>query len=756
MNNKDSGKKRNLPLVWNRPIDPRNGHDFERRVTKPMTLEELGAPHVTAGLRSIPVVNNSIDMERLRRLLDQWHNPKLKPGESNPDANCHNFGRAIWPKLVFLKADNWREAMAEIKSRDLLVYDCWCNVPGWEDFFKSPSGGDLTVTDEIQADMLKELGPLFIGWDNGENDGRWFWQAMRIWPACVDRRAAYECFMGWFKPYFKRLQNHTMSLCGLTFPHYFAEMDGTRMIGAEFLQALPSIPMWSAWVRGAARQHQQLWFAGTSIFNFFGFKNFEKDSWNDLLPNAGQDIGKGNPQCQAGPDRGPSLSLLLRAWHLLYMYGVNIEGQEAFQFSSLPMATPADGSDDAEVVCGVSSRDAIEYLNPFGQMQLEATAFSYKHMHERGVQFCPVGVLLDHYCGWTPPRHFYSDSFYMAWGGIPYEAGDHQIDLFFRELFPNYQDCPYFRGDNYFLTTTPHGDITDVLLSNVTPEILNRYQIVPVLGEIQVSGDLFNKLKEYVEKGGTVIWSLPQLNREALALSGITHVGETCSGTRSRLSSTHGWHQELPYTYSTVELNEAAVLLESESGRPLLISKAVGRGKVITMTVPFGLTTRVAEDHPLIGGDPEYDHSTLYFLDKPMGSPYRILKGICEIVFDLARQTNLVEVIVGRDPNPDTLPVHRKLDIQYLTNLTDQADRLILTLINVEEVTAYVKIRVKGTRITRAVDWLQGDRAMPVTDGELELTLFPGDSAANNLFIIDIQTDQALVRFADSQKKGVN
>ena len=106
MNNKNSKKNVGIPIVWNRPIDPRTGYDFNQRKTKPMTLEELGAPHVTAGLRSIPVVNNTIDMQRLRQLLDQWHNPKLNPGESNPETNCHNFGRAIWPHLVFLKADN--------------------------------------------------------------------------------------------------------------------------------------------------------------------------------------------------------------------------------------------------------------------------------------------------------------------------------------------------------------------------------------------------------------------------------------------------------------------------------------------------------------------------------------------------------------------------------------------------------------------------------------------------------------------------
>src|ERR1035437_3385006 len=108
-------------------------------------------------------------------------------------------------------------------------------------------------------------------------------------------------------------------------------MEGQRLIGAEFIQALPSATMWSAWVRGAARQYQMLWFSGTSIWTNFGYKSFESDSFRVINYWSDFDSGVGFPGAQGGPDRGPSLALVRRVWYALYMYGTNIETIETSQ-----------------------------------------------------------------------------------------------------------------------------------------------------------------------------------------------------------------------------------------------------------------------------------------------------------------------------------------------------------------------------------------------------------------------------------------
>ncbi|MBI4025698.1 MAG: hypothetical protein HY360_12010 [Verrucomicrobia bacterium] len=710
-----------FPRVWNRRVDPARGHGFATRRTKPLTLAELEGNYVTGGLRRIPVTKGRISLKRLRRLLDRWHHPRLKPGESSRDGRCHNFGRALWLNLSFLNASNWREAMQEIRKRGLYVYDCWGNVPGLKDWRQG--GGELVVPDEVQAGMQQALGRYFIGWDNGENDGRWFWQALRIWPAPTNRRAAYEYFMGWFAPHFRCLQNDAVSLCGLTFPHYFARIDGTRMIGAEFGQALPSVPMWAAWVRGAARQYEMLWMAGISVFNLFGYKTFEADAIQGDSHGKSW-IGRGNPQMQTGPDRGHSLSLLKRMWHVLFMYGVNVESFEMSRFFR------------------------EHHLSPLGKLQLDATAFCVKNEKRRGVLYSPVAMLLDRYSGWAPPRHHYSDSFYTVGGGLPYEQGDHQLDLFFREFYPGYQDCPYFRGDRGFLTATPHGDIADVVLSDVHPEILSRYQTALVLGEITVMGALFRKLRDFVRQGGLVIWSLPQLGADGLCLSGIARVQKTFRGHATRDRRTGRAWREKPYIFNAVDLAGASVWLESDSGHPLVVAKKAGRGRVITMLAPYGLTRRMPEPHPVIGCDPERDVTTLSFLDKPLGSPYRLLEGIKAVVFEILDRCNVVEVMAGLDP-PEAEPIPRRaVAVQYLTNLTDRPDRLIVTVINVEPVVAYLRLRAKRARIVRALDLLRGGRRVTVNDGMVSLTLHPADAAEFNIHILELQLDRPVVHFS--------
>jgi len=177
-------KKSMFPVVFNKPIDPASDPDFETRKTKPVTPDELGGYYLTTGMRSFRQVDGVIDIEELKNDLDRWHNSALKPGESAPDLMHHNFGQALWLHISFLHAKNWKEAIGEIKKRGLYLYDCWDILPGCRDFEKG--GYSITVPEETHNYLVKTLGGHFLGWDNGENDGRWFWQVMRVSPAPVN------------------------------------------------------------------------------------------------------------------------------------------------------------------------------------------------------------------------------------------------------------------------------------------------------------------------------------------------------------------------------------------------------------------------------------------------------------------------------------------------------------------------------------------------------------------------------------------
>ncbi len=750
-NNKPIRKGKDLPLVFNRPIDPASDPNFKIRKTKPVTPKELGGYYLTAGMRNFQQKDDFIDLELLKEDLDLWHNPNLQPGDSSPDLMHHNFGQVIWLQLNFLKAKNWKAAINEVKRRGLYVFDCWGNIPGCRE---SDEGGDTFIISEaVNCYLAKVLGERFLGWDNGEHDGRWFWQAMRISPAPIDRKTAHQYFLNWFQPFFAEIQNNVDSLCGLLFPHYFAKMEGQRLIGAEFLQALPSVPMWSAWVRGAARQYQILWFSGISIFSNFGYKSFESEGFRflGLKSRTGRDLGVGYPAAQGGPDRGPTISLLRRTWYVLFMYGTNIEAIETSQlYRPAGPIQPSIPRADCVEKDPTAPETRKEFLSPLGKMQLTASKFCHRYENRRGVQYCPVAAFLDFYAGWNPPRHDYTDSFYTIWGGMPYEAGDHQVDLFFREIFPGYQDCNFFRNEKGFLTQTPYGDITDVLLSDCRPEILKRYRVVCVLGKINVEGETFLKLKEYVRQGGRVVWSLNQLGSEALKFCGIALSGKRVKVRDSRNKQTGQKYREKKFNLPKAKFSGVKVLLETGSGFPIVVKKKIGAGEAVVILPDFGLDNYTKEAHPLIGADADFDINTCMFFDKPIGSPYRFLEGVREVIFPYLAQFNLIEIIASVDPFDKKGNTDRPFFVQHITNVTERPDRLMVTLVNNEPLIIYVRLRVRGGQIIWALDLLHEEKRIKAKNGIIELTLFPSDNADFNLYILELHIDRPVVSFMEA------
>ncbi|MFH0797082.1 MAG: hypothetical protein V2A65_08535 [Candidatus Omnitrophota bacterium] len=728
------------PVVWNKPIDPVQNPDFAKRNPKPVTREDLGADYLTAGLRDIPVkgsirkISNqviveegSIDLTKFRRAITRWNDQSLKPGESSEDKLRHNFGKCLWLNYSFLKASDWKEALKEIKRQGLFLFDTWGFLPGgW------------APTREMHNHIQRVLGPKFLGWDIGEQDGRWFSETNQIYPALVNREDGWKNFQEWHNEIPAGEHHYSTPLCSLTYPHYYLEMGG-RMIGAEFLQALPSTNMWASFIRGAARQYQSLWFAGMSVWNKFGWKRFTANYH-----------GSSHASHESGPDHGPTLSLIEQTWYLLYSYGVNIQALEASQFIQPPGAKE-------------------EYLSPLGELQLKVTGFSTRFSKRRGVQYCPVALLLDFHSGWAPPRNNYSDSLFNTWGTVPYQPGDHQIDLFFREVFPGYLDCPFFRQDKGSLTATPYGDIFDVLLSNIREQIFSRYRLVCVLGETKIENELLDKLLRYVQNGGKVVWNYPQLSEEAKRLVHLKETGKTRTGQKSVDSRSKEIFKEGPYSYPEVKVKSGEGWLESDTGRPLITSCQVGKGEIITLIPPFGMGNRkeLENDLPLsypnnVYGDWDADVDFQYlYWEKPLGTPYQFLEGVKKILFEYIDTFNLIEVTSSDVPgwNDDNIVKEygldpetslRKLDIQFTTCLREEPDKLVVTLINTNLVSAYGRLRVKNGRIVKALDVLENDSPVPIRkDGGINFHLKPKDFCGKTVLILELHLDKPIVRFME-------
>ncbi|MBM3495806.1 MAG: hypothetical protein FJX72_16000, partial [Armatimonadetes bacterium] len=290
-----------LPRAWVRPVQPEEYPGFAERRARPITRGDLDNEFHTVGLRGFefdrpPVAPpDKFRIVRIKETLDLW-------------TKTYDFGRIVWPMWPFLYAENWRDAIDEIAARGLYVFDIWAYCPSGT--LERYEWSEYRATDEVHRYLIEKLGPRFLGYDNGEQDGRYIGgYAKLVCPGPMTRQQGYEAFKQYFDQLGNDLQNYLVSLNSLTFPHYFASWDNHRMLGAETAQALPSVPMWYALIRGAGRQYGLLWFGNASVWNRWGAKSLANPDADDTDA----------PGFWSGPTAGTSLGLLKRLWYVLVM-----------------------------------------------------------------------------------------------------------------------------------------------------------------------------------------------------------------------------------------------------------------------------------------------------------------------------------------------------------------------------------------------------------------------------------------------------
>jgi hypothetical protein len=167
---------------------------------------------------------------------------------------------------------------------------------------------------------------------------------------------------------------------------------------------------------------------------------------------------------------------------------------------------------------------------------------------------------------------------------------------------------------------------------------------------VNISEALFSRLSGYVRSGGTVIWSLPQLSPDAEELAGVRVSEETFNSTQSRVIADDKVFSESAYESPYVQLSDARILLDNGEGSPLVLSRKVGEGEIVTVIVPFGLSQKIEEAHPVIGCDPDRDTDTVTFFDKPLGSPYRFLEGVKSVLLPRLEALSLIQADAFIDP----------------------------------------------------------------------------------------------------------
>jgi len=658
-----------LPSVWNKRVDPASDPRFSKREVKPVTWKDLENQVHTLCLRRFEMVKigpkgRIEDFRRPPRYGGSYGRERLRVIRLKEALDLHSelydFGRVITLKWNIILAENFKEVVDEIARRNLYLclhgYVPTC-IPEalWHAEFQPPP--------KVHRYLLERLGSRFLGWENGEQDGRYVAAYAKMYcPAPLTRRQAYDYFLKYFRRLCNDLRDYVYYEGTLpTFAHYFADMGNHRLLGAE-IGGRGNMSMWFTFIRGAGKQYGILWFSDISLWNIC--------RGGALNPELEEDL----PDGKVGPTRGVSIQLLKRLLYIAAMYDCCMV--LSFEFGHLSCKRTVTRLIDGKL-------RKVPDLTALGKLQLEFKDWLRRHP-DHGVMYTPIALILDFYHGWAPPRHYYPwrGEPYLIWGNMPYRKGDHQIDLFFREVFPGYEDASFYHDERGILTPTPYGDIFDVLLSNVPEFILNRYNAAVVLGETYIEGEFLEKIRKFVEAGGSLAVFANQLRDDAEDLLGIRLLGSTKHCDHSVLSHENLMIYEPTFTMHEIEVAGAEVLATTRHGEPLVTSKRHSSGgKVLVFAADYGLSDHL-DFHSPIYNEP----------DRPLPSPYQLLRHVHALLFPWLREFNLVEVI-----GPP---------IQYITSVTKDPSRLLLTLCNNDAQPWFGNVKIKGANIARAVNWM--------------------------------------------------
>lgn len=689
-----STQKNQPPVVWNRKLDPAETRRSPLQTAPPVTRRDLGNRFHTCALRRFHM-NEEGRCDRFRQEIEEY-------------VDKHGLGEVLWPMRDFIFATNFQEIVDYVAERGLWIFDVWNYVPeGDFDKWQKMEGEYGIRVDhrlaavedgpsgDAHAILLSRLGPKFLGWDNGEQDGRYMGSyAMSNCPSARSRREGWKRFARYMRRLADQEARYLNVLQGLYSAHQLAHMGCHRLLGAETGQMLPSVPPWYAFIRGAGKQYGLLWFGNASVFNRWGFKSYEKE--NEY----------------AGPEKGTSFSLLKRLWHAEFAYGSCM--------MSFENAHVQDGE-----------------LTPVGQLQKQCYDWCRRH-EDLGPQHTPVAFLLDFHSGWQPPRTAYGLSWpYRVWGEMDYSVGDHQVDQVFRTVWPGYEDASYYKDERGFLTSTPAGDVFDVLTANAGEETLNRYQCLMVLGDLAVEGRVWRKSRNYAAVGGEVVVAVNQLGMDAIEGLELDVMDEKGDSVSIRPDGTR--FEEAAFSYRRVAAKNGEVALSASNGDPLILRIPVGEGFVTVITVPFGLAKPNPDfsldfDPSLPVRHSESYHGPTWGEDQPLPSPHSLLMGVRTHLLDLFSNLNLVKI-------------ESDAPIQHIVNVGAAADRLTLTLINNSKETWTGSVALAHGKLVELEDLL----SETPFDAEAVLTLPAGEVG-----VYQLKAKKPFMTFAQPERAAPN
>ena len=500
------------------------------------------------------------------------------------------LGTVCMPPIDLVSNPNLGEALDELKRRGYYLFDVGGYVPG-------SVSNQIRVPPETLQLLDEKLGDRFLGFDVGEQDGRYLFTARAIQsPYGAGRLGQYFQAHDYFRRIQDDLGNRLNALMVYWYWPYLIKEGRVVLAGAEAQNKVTSSSIHYAFLRGAGKQYGVHWFGNAAVFNTWHYKDYQSRAAN------------------SGPTKGNSLNLLRRLMFSHYLYNSVILGFEAALYEKSWWPPTGDGP-----------------LSPLGLIQQDAVKFVAEHP-QPGVMHAPVALLLDHFAGWMPARTW--TTAYQVWGYLPYDSGDYLTHSVFSMLYPGYEDSAWYHDERGTICNTPYGDMADVLHSDSTSWVMKQYGVVVAAGNLfTADAELRGKLETYVSSGGTFIVTA----ENARHLWPEWKVGrpkrfppDTVVTWKDRTRTTERLIMEL----CDVSLPSGAEVLARCGELPAVVRLRRGAGDIFLLLSPFGINAEPTVQRELA------HHNW----NQPLAQPHTLLAHVRRVLDSAFRSQKLFSV----------------------------------------------------------------------------------------------------------------
>ncbi|HTA28947.1 MAG TPA: hypothetical protein VK731_00605 [Candidatus Cybelea sp.] len=285
----------------------------------------------------------------------------------------------------------------------------------------------------------------------------------------ASKRECFETLKDYFTSRSGDLLGRVISVTGHSHYEAYAGEWGARCIGLEVGENIAFTQSKLAFARGASRQWQRPW-------------SVQVSPWFSSACTTSGPLRKEGGMAR-GLDAGHSLSFYERMW--LHAW-----------FAGAAMVTPENS-----IATFFEKPESPWTLTAHGRKAAEV--FEFMRMHERGVPFTPVAIVLDHLAGYNG----YMDK---PWGILEPTVGDRQVrDLFDYQLFPGSDHIhtkPFPENPELsYLRPTPYGEMFDVQLTSASAEMLSSYPVLLLAGDIEFDNELIAKLEQALKRGSRLL-----------------------------------------------------------------------------------------------------------------------------------------------------------------------------------------------------------------------------------------------------------